>query len=426
MTPVRDVDRVRYDAAHETPPPARRPASQAPEPSELPGEWESYVGRFAYPARREVRRLMRSSPRLVDLAVVFPGAIYALAARRSAPDARREAIALIEKGAPLKSVARLLEPAAVAAPPAARSLPESDRGRSAGERELSRAASPTGCRARPRTARFWLQSVAFGAKACHEDFALWLADQSIFSEPGNPEQLFGVLAAYAWHSRATQTRAHNLIVVPWRPEIAFDTALCAAKSWLNRMRLVLQLGPGVITDSVARRAATGPRLHVRAAARPQRDPGGSARHAELRRPVRRAARPTTAAACSPSAASASTWRRWRSARTRARPACWRSRSSRGATTWPRRSTCGRRLMHGWPRRAGCGACRRAFRPSASLDNDAWTPAHGALPAPHRRRAVAAGDRQPGGVRRLQRARWRTSPAAAASRPGCSPKSIASK
>jgi len=36
--------------------------------------------------------------------------------------------------------------------------------------------------------------------------------------------------------------------VPWRPEIAFDTALCAAKSWLNRMRLTLQLGPGAITD----------------------------------------------------------------------------------------------------------------------------------------------------------------------------------
>ncbi len=91
--------------------------------------------------------------------------------------------------------------------------------------------------------------MAFGAKACNEDFSLWLADQTVYAEDGNPEQLFGMLAAYAWHSRASQTRAHTLIVVPWRPEIAFDTALCAAKSWLNRMRLVLQLGPGVLTDS---------------------------------------------------------------------------------------------------------------------------------------------------------------------------------
>ena len=76
------------------------------ETSELPGEWESYIARFAYPARREVRHLMRSSSRLVDLSVVFPGAMYALAARRNAADARRDAISLVEKGAPLKSVAR--------------------------------------------------------------------------------------------------------------------------------------------------------------------------------------------------------------------------------------------------------------------------------------------------------------------------------
>src|SRR4029078_2859180 len=102
--------------------------------------------------------------------------------------------------------------------------------------------------AAPSHSALWLHSGPFGPQGCHEDFALWLADQSIFSEQGKPEQMFGVLAAYAWHSRATQTRAHNLILVPWRPEIGFETALCAPKSWLNRMRLTLQLGPGVLTD----------------------------------------------------------------------------------------------------------------------------------------------------------------------------------
>jgi hypothetical protein len=239
---------IEYDMTQPTKLLRRRAAPvEVQEPSELPGEWESYVARFAYPARREVRRLMRSSSRLVDLSVVFPGAIYALAARRSAPEARREAITLIEKGAPLKSVARML-----GLPLWLRRLPP-EAFQKAIEDDLP--ASEAFARrvanrlpGAPSHSAFWLQSVAFGSKACHEDFALWLADQSIFTEPGNPEQLFGVLAAYAWHSRATQTRAHNLIVVPWRPEIAFDTALCAAKSWLNRMRLVLQLGPGVITD----------------------------------------------------------------------------------------------------------------------------------------------------------------------------------
>src|SRR5215470_15076517 len=217
------------------------------ETNELPGEWEAYVARFAYPARREVRRLMRTSSRLVDLSVVFPGAMYALAAKRNAAEARREAISLVEKGAPLKSVARLL-----GLPLWLRRLPP-EAFQKAIEDDLP--ASETFARrvanrlpGAPAHSAFWLQSVAFGTKACNEDFALWLADQSIFSESGNPEQLFGVLAAYAWHSRAAQTRAHNLIVVPWRPEIAFDTALCAAKSWLNRMRLMLQLGPGVLTD----------------------------------------------------------------------------------------------------------------------------------------------------------------------------------
>ncbi|MEQ1672125.1 MAG: hypothetical protein ABL893_14805, partial [Hyphomicrobium sp.] len=62
---------------------------------------------------------------------------------------------------------------------------------------------------------------------------------------------------YAWFSGHPEMAAHKLIVVPWRPEIAFDTALCAAKSWFNRMRLVLQLPPGVVTDPWLK---TGPAL----------------------------------------------------------------------------------------------------------------------------------------------------------------------
>ena len=225
----------------------RRPVEQqAAAPACISDEWEGYVGRFAYPVRREVRRLMRSSARLVDLAMVFPGAMYALASKRRPVKLRRTAISMVEEGAPLKSVARALDlPLWLRRlPPEAFQKPLD--GLPAGENFTRRVANRLP--GAPSHSAFWLQSVAFGAKACNEDFALWLADQAVFGEQGNPEQLFGVLAAYAWHSRASQTRAHTLIVVPWRPEIAFDTALCAAKSWLNRMRLVLQLGPGVIAD----------------------------------------------------------------------------------------------------------------------------------------------------------------------------------
>lgn len=212
----------------------------------LTDESESYAGRFAYPARREVRRLMRSSQRLADLAIVFPGAMYALATKRGSAEMRETAVALIEDGAALRTVARVLE-----LPLWLRRLPPEAFQKpiepvSASEIFTRRIA--TRLPAVPSHSALWLEAVAFGGKACSEDFALWLADQAIYSEAGKPDQMFGVLAAYAWHSRAPHTRAHNLIVVPWRPEIAFDTALCAAKSWLNRMRLTLQLGPGVLTD----------------------------------------------------------------------------------------------------------------------------------------------------------------------------------
>ncbi len=88
-------------------PPAEPRRTPATPP--LSDERESYAGRFAYPARREVRRLMRSSARLADLAVVFPGAMYALATRRGTQEARDAALALIEEGAALKTVARTLE-----------------------------------------------------------------------------------------------------------------------------------------------------------------------------------------------------------------------------------------------------------------------------------------------------------------------------
>lgn len=220
---------------------SRRPRTQ------LSDELERFAGRFAAPARREIRRLMRSSPRLADLSVVFPAAIYALAHRRGSASERLTALSLVEEGAPIRVVARALD-----LPLWLRRLPpesfhEAIPPLPATETFTRRIAArlPTS----PRNSAFWLATVGFAIDACHEDFALWLAEQRVFDEPGEPERLFPVLAAYAWFSGAIATRANRLIVVPWRPEIAFDTALCAAKSWFNRIRLVLQLREGVIADT---------------------------------------------------------------------------------------------------------------------------------------------------------------------------------
>ncbi|HXF55023.1 MAG TPA: PcfJ domain-containing protein [Hyphomicrobiaceae bacterium] len=207
---------------------------------------EALARRFAPAVRREVRRLLRASSRFVDLAVIFPGALHAIAAADTGREARRAAIELVLAGAPLKQVAealglamwlRRLPPEAFSAWPA--KVPEGE----------SFARRIVNCLPRSRMqSAFWLSAVGFAAEAVHEDFAVWLAHQSVYAEPGDPRRLFAVLAAYAWFSGQPFRPAHGLMIVPWRPEISIETALCATKSWLNRIRLVLVLRPGVISD----------------------------------------------------------------------------------------------------------------------------------------------------------------------------------
>ncbi len=222
-------------------------AAQTAEAQQLTAEEEALIERFPATIRREVRRLARSSRRLAEAAVVFPGVLFALASRRGPSSQRLEALALIEIGAPLKNVARTLAlplwlkklpPEAFAGPLETLPTTETFARRIAARLPLN-----------PEESAFWLASIAFGARAANEDFAVWLAEQPLFDETDVPERLFGILAAYAWYSTALGTRAHQLIVVPWRPEIALDTAVCAAKSWFNRMRLVMQLGQGVLSDT---------------------------------------------------------------------------------------------------------------------------------------------------------------------------------
>lgn len=208
---------------------------------------EQLVNCFELPARRELRRLIRTSPRFAELAECFPGAAYTLAARHGDKQSRQRAAKLVRDGAKLKEVAQALN-----LPLWLRRLPPSafkGEVEELPDSEFFARRIATRLPAERTDPAFWLATLAFAYKASHEDFALWLAEQSICSEGAQPQRLFAVVAAYAWYSRASLAPAHSLIVVPWRPEIAFDTALCAAKSWLNRLRLVMQLEPGKIADS---------------------------------------------------------------------------------------------------------------------------------------------------------------------------------
>lgn len=204
------------------------------------------VNRFDASRRTGVRRLVNSSPRILDLATTFPGALHVLASRHGSRRRRQEALDLVRAGAPLRDVALVLD-----LPLWLRRLPPEAFTGDLGALPKSDIFARRIANHMPTSAEnsaFWLSSVAFGAHACDDYFALWLAQQAIFIEPGDPQRLFGLLAAYAWYSNADLARARGLIVVPWRPEMALDTAVCAAKSWLNRMRLVLQLGHGGLAD----------------------------------------------------------------------------------------------------------------------------------------------------------------------------------
>lgn len=212
-----------------------------------PPDLAHLIRRFDPDRRASIRRLVNSSPRAADLAIVFPGALYAISDSNGSIDIRRRALDLVLEGAALRDVAQVLD-----LPLWLRRLPPEAFTGSIGPLPASEMFSRRIVNQLPTAAEnsaFWLKAVSFGAYACDEYFALWLARQPVYSESGDPARLFGLLAAYAWYSQAELSRAHGLIVVPWRPEMSLDTAICAAKSWLNRIRLVLQLGPGAITDS---------------------------------------------------------------------------------------------------------------------------------------------------------------------------------
>ncbi len=214
--------------------------------SALPPEVAAVTGRYPARIRREVTRLYLSSARIADLATVYPGLLAALAGRRGGARDRTKALRMIEDGAALKSAARILN-----MPMWMRRLPPEAFVRLPPTLPLSESFAKRIAARLPREhddAAFWLESVVFAERACGEDFAIWLAGQSVFQNRAPCDAMFPILAAYAWFSLKPGTEGHRYIVVPWRPEISFDTALCAAKSWFNRVRLVLQLPPGTIDD----------------------------------------------------------------------------------------------------------------------------------------------------------------------------------
>lgn len=204
------------------------------------------IARFDQPARRELRRLTRELPRFADLTETFPAAAYIIATRQGPLSQRRTAVQHVKDGAPLKTIAATLE-----IPHWLRRLPPETFRRPLpqlpGSAEFTRHIS-TRLPKRIDHAAHWLETLSFANTAAGETFALWLSEHHASGVSAPPERVFAILAAYAWHSQFDGPASGDFIVSPWRTEMAFDTAICAAKSWWNRLHLVMQLGEHTLAD----------------------------------------------------------------------------------------------------------------------------------------------------------------------------------
>lgn len=205
----------------------------------LPEGFQRQVSRFPVSSRPAIRALVRKVPLAADLAHVFPGLLHAIASRHGSEAQRDACLAMLERGAQLKIIAKTLD-----LPMWLRRLPPEVFVRDLSHLPLSDSFArrvQSRVPARPADCVSWLESVRFANRAAGEDFALWIARQRSACHSLDAEWRLGILAAYAWYSRNPLEDAHRLIWSRWRSEMSLETAVCASKSWFNRILLLIHL-----------------------------------------------------------------------------------------------------------------------------------------------------------------------------------------
>ncbi len=196
-------------------------------------ELETQLRRFPRGYRRRLRKLARGSSRLGELMYTFPALAFVLAAGGQTSAARAKAIRLAKEGRPLPEVAdafelplwmRRLPPEAFTG--AFANVPVSEE---FGRRIVNHVP------AKPGLTAMWLHWVLFGAQACGESFALWLARQTIYQEDDAGKIPLLPLAAYAWFSEAEAGIARGLIGKPWHGNMRLGAAVEVCRDWLARV-----------------------------------------------------------------------------------------------------------------------------------------------------------------------------------------------
>jgi hypothetical protein len=206
--------------------PRQAPAARA-------GELETEIRRFHRRYRRRLRKLVRASSRLGQLLFTFPAVAFVLAAGGRPHAARAQAIEFVKDGRPLAEAA-----AALGLPLWLRRLPPEAFTEALGTIPSSEAfdrAIVNLIPSRPESTAMWLRWVLFGAEACTESFALWLARQSIYERDDAGRTPLLPLAAFAWFSQEGGRPASGFIKTPWHDIVRFGAAVVDARIWLERV-----------------------------------------------------------------------------------------------------------------------------------------------------------------------------------------------
>ncbi len=206
---------------------------------------------FAAPYRQAIEQLTSRSPRLNDLTESFPAVLFALATGYGTTEDLQRAYHMICSGAPLKKVTSLL-----GIPWWMKKLPpQTFEVPFAGELPDSAAFSRKIVNCFPKHSydlASWFRKTIRAYQLCDESFALWLSENpmlySRMNEVGENDASVELLAAWAWYSQNEDTQAHALMQTAWHPNIGIHKALDAAKTWYNRSKLVLYIGPEGIQD----------------------------------------------------------------------------------------------------------------------------------------------------------------------------------
>lgn len=191
--------------------------------------------------RRFVRELTSCAAALEDLADSFPGLLFALATNYGTAAQRELAFDLVCDGAPLRECCdalglpwwlRKLPPQAFAVP-----LPAFP----ADSEFAFRISSLV-----PHEAAFsraWLTHVTYACTAGGPAYALWIARQNDLGE--EVDDMFRIMAAWAWFSQQPELPGHRLLRKPWSAEMSFKRAREELAAWRQRLRLIECLGPGI-------------------------------------------------------------------------------------------------------------------------------------------------------------------------------------